>query len=66
MNANTLEYALCVLNKQHENVLERKDDVQRAYYTGLKAMLDIIVSDGYLTNAHIERCGNGLHYLINE
>ena len=66
MKESTINFALRVLDSQFNNVLSCRSDEQRAYYDGMKVMFNMLVSDGYETNAHVKYFDNGIHYLINE
>ena len=54
INNNTLHYALKVLNTQKEHAEHVKTKEQKAYYEGLKGMLNLIISEAYTGNKWVE------------
>ena len=69
MKQKTLEYALEILNIQygHAHNPERASAEQTAFYDGMKMMLEIVVTDGYVGKSglyqegptHYVKRGNG-------
>lgn len=64
----TLQYALSVLDTQHNHCMNRltATETQKAYYEGLKTMLDIILSDSYKKKCFVGYSDfANSHYVMN-
>lgn len=61
----TINYSLSVLNNQLLNCHERpKDKEQRAYYQGMREMLEIICTQGFENLSFcVMQKANGKHYI---
>lgn len=54
INNNTLHYALKVLNTKKERAEHVKNNEEKAYYSGLLAMLNLIISEEFTGNKWVE------------
>ena len=61
MKQATLLYALSVLDYQYLHCAGRNEE-QRAYYDGMKNMLDIIVSDALMSDFCVCKDNTGKHF----
>lgn len=64
----TLQYALSVLDTQYHYCMDKSTgtNTQKAYYEGLKTMLDIILSDSYKKKCFVGYSDfASLHYVTN-
>lgn len=65
MKRNGINYALHILDTQFENMVSRPTAEREAYYDGMRLMFDILISNGYETNAIVHN-ENGKHSVLWE
>ena len=66
ITADTIRYAEELLNAQYDHIRKEKAGIprnrQEAYYNGMRAMLEVLISNGYTDNAvHVQRDAWGKH-----
>lgn len=67
MKNKTHRAALALLDAQYQHVNEVPyihHETQAAYYTGLRNMLELVLTDNYTNNGAIVLADNGHHYFV--
>ena len=66
MTENTIDYALAILDRQLEHTKTANSYEQKAYYEGLRSMLNICISNAYLDDKRIECDHKGQHHIVTK
>ena len=65
IDEQTVIFAMLLLNENYEQIWKKKvgkqRDTQLAYYTGMKTMMEIMLSNVYKLEIHIDVDGDGKH-----
>ena len=67
LSDTALQTALKTLDLQYNNCLSERTETQKAYYTGMKTMLDIIISNSFKNPVCVWYNGfSGTHYICEK